>query len=473
MKLDSDFEDQTLSRSLRDITYLKGAAKILDAHHFGTAQHSWIWSVVKDVWERFRERTSAKYLVARARSDFPKDEDRRAYVELAKRLYKLRPDVSGSSLEQVQLFARTVRAQLVLEKAATDLGKGRIDDVYNGFRGAGQHDLKKVQYTHTEWITRFAERQAERKYRREHPEEFTSIPTGLKRLDSIIGGIQLGEVGLVLGTTGRGKSIMLSNFAHVAVKHKFNVVYFAFEMPARQVAMRQDARWLKMAYKKFKDYDFLPSELRQIKYRLKKVHARYANKMHIISMPVRTADINAVRNALDDLKMEHDFVPQLILMDSPDHLLPTGAAESFRLDQANIYWAVKALAEDEGYAIWASTQAGKEYVKQLATAESASESYDKARIADLMVSINEPFRKSRATKVVDDDGDWDESKETGGISPDVPTRGKYLELFLAKYRDGKSAVTVPLDAELEKMLIQEAGVIDDEDDSTEHLEAAE
>jgi replicative DNA helicase len=455
MKLDIDFEEQVLAKSVRDADYLKKAARICDAHHFATKQHAWFWQVVKDTWERFREVTSAKYMVAKARTDFPKEEDRAPYLELARKLYKLKPDTAGGALEQLELFVRTVNAQLALEKAAKELEKGKVDEVYDTFRGAGQRDARRTEYTHTTWIEQFEERQKERKYRREHPEEFTSIPTGFKKLDDIITGIQLGEVGLVLGTTGRGKSIMLTNLAYTAVKHGYEVAYFGFEMPARQIAMRQDARWLQMAYKKFKDYDFTTEELVFIDRRLKRMKKRFENKFHIVSMPVRSATLSTVRNALDDLRIEHKFRPKLVIMDSADHLLPEGKAESYRLDQANVYWGVKGMAEEEGYAVWSSTQAGKEYVKTLATAEAASESYDKARIADLMVSINEPFRRTRATKVVSDDDDWDESKEDGGITPEVKTRGKYLELFLAKYRDGKSAVTVPLDAELEKMLIQE------------------
>lgn len=462
MRLDLDFEDQVLAKSVRDLDYMKKAARICDSHHFGTPQHSWFWTVIKDVWDRFRERTSAKYLLARARHDYPDDEARAPYVELARKLYKLKPDTAGGSLEQLETFVRTVNGQLALEKAAKALEKGKIDDMYEAFRAAGRKDATRTEYTHTTWIEQFEARQAERKYRREHPEEFTCIPTGFKRLDAIISGIQLGELGLVLGTTGRGKSIMLTNLAYIGVKHGFNVVYFGFEMPARQIAMRQDARWLQMPYKKFKEYDFTAAELRFIDGRLKRMKKRFANKFHIISMPVRTATLATVRAALDDLRSDHKFRPQLVVMDSADHLLPDGKSESFRLDQANVYWGVKGMAEEDGYAVWSSTQAGKEYVKMLATAEAASESYDKARIADLMVSINEPFRKSRATKVVDDDEDWDESKEDGGVADTVKTRGKYMELFLAKYRDGKSAVSVPLDAELEKMLIQEAGLEDEE-----------
>ena len=272
----------------------------------------------------------------------------------------------------------------------------------------------------------------------------------MSRLDRIITGIQIGELGLVLGTTGRGKSIMLTNLAYHAVSRGYTTAYFAFEMPARQIAQRQDARWLQMPYRKFKEYDFSPSELREIKARLDKMRPRFQDKFQIFSMPVRSADINAVRQALDDARIEDGFKPQLLLFDSADHLLPTGRSESFRLDQASVYWACKGLAEEDGYAVWSSTQAGKEYAARTATAEAASESYDKGRIADIMISLNEPRKHSRATKVLDDEDD-DEDEES--MAPTA--RGKFMELYLAKYRDGASKLTIPLDAELEKMLISE------------------
>ncbi|MGW8178188.1 MAG: DnaB-like helicase C-terminal domain-containing protein [bacterium] len=453
MKFAIEFEEEVLARSIRDVMYLKKASRVLDAHHFGTKHHSWVWKQIRDIWDTYREPTTGKMLLVRAKRDFPDKDDRKPYLELCRKLLKLKPKAAASALDELSKFVRAVNAQLALEKAATALEKDKLDEVYDTMRQVGERDLKPREYTRVKWIEGFEERQAERKHRREHPEEYVSIPTGMARLDRIITGIQIGELGLVLGTTGRGKSIMLTNLAYYAVSRGYPTAYFAFEMPARQIAMRQDARWLQMPYRKFKEYDFSPSELRGIKARLDKMRPRFSDKFQIFSMPVRSADINAVRQALDDARIEDGFKPQLLLFDSADHLLPTGRSESFRLDQANVYWGCKGLAEEDGYAIWSSTQAGKEFATRTATAEAASESYDKGRIADIMVSLNEPRKHSRATKVLDEDDDEDDDEET--MAPTA--RGKFMELYLAKYRDGASKLTIPLDAELEKMLISEIG----------------
>lgn len=453
------FEEQILSRALRDVSYLKRAARICDVHHFGTKHHAWIWKQIRDVWDTYREPCSPKMLVARAKREFADADDRAPYLQLAKKLLKKKPKAAASALDELSIFVRFVNAQLALEKSAKALEGGNLDDVYDTMRTVGQRDLKPREYTQVRWIEEFAERQSERKHRREHPEEYTAIPTGLKRLDRIVTGVQLGELALVLGTTGRGKSVFLNNLAYHAMKVGYNVAYFGFEMPARQIAMRQDARWLQMAYKKFKDYDFTPSELRDIDRRLKRMKTKWAGRFQIFSMPVRSATINTVRGALDDARIESGFRAQLLILDSADHLLPDGKSESFRLDQANVYWGSKRLAEEDGYAVWSSTQAGKEYVNKTATAEAASESYDKGRIADLMLTLNEPKKHSRATTVVDDDEEDDDADDDDDIS--VATEGRYLEAHLAKYRDGESRISIPLDAQFSKMMITEAGDSED------------
>jgi len=274
------------------------------------------------------------------------------------------------------------------------------------------------------------------------------IPSGFKRLDAIIGGIQPGELGLVLATTGKGKSIFLTNLAYYAVKMGFSVVYFALEMPARQIAARQDARWLGINYKKFKEYNFSPSELRTIERKKKGARKKWKDKLRIISMPLKRCDINKITSCLDDMK-DTGFEPQLILMDSADHMNPVGKVESHRLGQASVYWDMKTLAESEGYAVWSSTHAGREWAKAVATAEASGESYDKSRIADIVCSLNTPESKSRSTRItMDDDEEGEEEKSKMAT-------GTYVEMYLAKYRDGASRVSIPMDADFSKMYLTE------------------
>lgn len=449
MKFNKKFEEEILAQALKDIDYLKKASRILDTHHFNSQQFSWLWKVISDVWNKYRELASVRLILTRARVDFPKDEEREAYIELVNRLYRKKLKAPKATLDQLVIFTRTVNAQLSMEKAATYLEKNKLDHVYDTLRNLTRKDLKPRDYTKIDWIEEFEQRQQERREQKENPQEKTVIPTGFKRLDKIISGIQESELGLVLATTGKGKSVMLSNLAFTSVKRGFPTVYFALEMPARQIAMRQDARWLGMSYNKFKNYDFTPSELRKIDKKLKRIHKSWKGKLKIISMPLRRADINTIRGALDDLQTDEGFVPKLICIDSGDHLQSANKTESFRLQQTSVYWDLKTLAED-GFAVWSSTHAGREWAKLIATAEATGESYDKARIADIVLSLNTPQRKSRSTRIaITDSGEEVEEEEN------ISTVGEYVELYLAKYRDGRSRVIIPMDAEFSRMFIKE------------------
>lgn len=460
---DIEFEDAVIAQCLRDDGYLRAAVRIADAHHFGTKEHAWVWKTISANWTKFRERPHATLIIAAARAEFKKDDERKPYLALVARLLKTPPTGPKAALEELRKFVRQVNAQLAGEKIAEALEKGDVEAAEKAAAGVAKSGLASDQnWTYVSWIEEFEERQAARKFEKEHPELFKIIPTGLPKLDKALGGgIRKGEVGLIMGTTGRGKSILENNITHAGISRKHPCAAFALEMPARQVAARHDSRWSGYEYSKFKTYDFKPSELRELEARLLKAKKAYAKLLHIFSMPVRSADIRTVRNALEWLKGEKGIEPAFVVLDSADHLKAIDQSlDSFRLQQAEVYWSVKELAEELGIAVWTTVHAGREWAVQLATAEATSESYDKARIADIICSVNDPNaknigRRRKAVEIVVDEEAEDEPAEVKGYDAMEEGRRR-MELFLAKYRDGVSQLKIPLDCDFARMTIKEA-----------------
>jgi replicative DNA helicase len=446
ISFDIEFEEDVLAKSLQDIEYLKTASRLLNAHHFQSPAHGWVWKTVRDVWTSFAERPTPKVLMARAAADFAKDEDEeRSHLELVARLYRKKVESPKATLDVLAQFVRFVSVQVALEGGADALEKGEVDKAFNVLRKVTLQDLRPKAYKVSRWMEDWDERQRERKHRAEHPDEYVVVPTGLRRLDDIILGVQAGELAMVMGTTGRGKSIFLTHIGYQAIIRNFGVVHFSLEMPVRQVEARYDSRFTGVAHKKFKVFDFNAEELRLMESRVKKNRERLKNRLRILSMPLRRCNINTVRHAIDEMRME---IPvQVVIIDSGDHMQSLDKYDSKRIEQAEVYWDLKTLAEEEGLGVWTSTQAGREWEKKIATAEAASESYDKARIADMVVSLNSPESRTRSTKVV-------EGEAEEGVGAKVMKRST-LELFLAKYRDGEGKVRIPLDADFSRMLIQE------------------
>jgi len=441
---DLGFEEELLAQCLKDVEFTKTAFRLVEAHHFSSPIHAWVWKVIAETWKNFAERPSVKVFSARAERDWPSEAERTVGLELVVKLFRLKPESPRASLAELQRFVRFVGLQVAMEGAVKALEKDNIDKAFEVVRKAILRDLRPKSYKESKWIEEFEQRQRDRKHRAEHPDEYVSIPTGLKRLDDVVSGLQAGEVGLVVGTTGRGKSIFLNHLGYQAILHGYGVVHFSLEMPVRQVAARYDSRFTMLAHKKFKAFDFTGEELRMIEARLTKMREKLSGKLRIVSMPLRRCDIHAVKNTVEEVRGEMKV--DLVIVDSGDHMQSVVRYDAKRLEQAEVYWDLKTLAEEDALAVWSSTQAGREWENRVAGSEAVSESYDKARIADMILTLNQPSRKSRSTRV----GEEEELAASGEAKKGV------LELFLAKYRDGESKVRIPLDPDFSRMYIKEA-----------------
>lgn len=460
---DADFEHDIIACALRDEHFLKRAVRVCDAHVFSNRESSWMWKVISETWASFGERATSRLVLARAEDEFKEPEKRKPYIATALKLFKHKATAPKAALDELAKFVRQVNLQISLEESARLLEKGALDDAEAAMYKGARSVARERNYVHIDWWKNFEERQAARKHEREHPEEFTIVPTGLKQLDKALsGGARKGEVCLIMGTTGRGKSVLLNNVTHASIRHGFNAVYFALEMPARQVATRADALWSGMRYDQFKGFEFKPSELRELMERRRRGMKRYKDKFHIISMPVKSADIRTLKGALDDLREEHGFIPSLVAVDSGDHMRSVDKTlDQYRLQQAEVYWSLKQLAEEDGYVLWSTVHAGREWAHQIATSEATSESYDKARIADLIVSLNDPnSRPGRRKKTIIEEDDDDEEEEVK-TKDATEASSRRMELYLAKYRDGVSKLKIELDADFSRMRLKE---VDDKAD---------
>lgn len=449
MTFDLEFEESIIAAALKDTDFLKQASRLLDAHHFASPSLGWVWKVVRETWTRFAERVTPKILMARASTDFKDEDDERVHLELVAKLYRIEPASPKAALDELGRFVRFVTLHTTLEEATRALEKNDVDKAFEAVRKTSLLDLRPKSYKMTRWMEEFDERQRSRKHKAEHPDEYTLVPTGLKKLDDIILGVQAGELALIMGTTGRGKSIFLVHVGYQAIIRGFSVVHFTLEMPDHQIAARYDSRFTGMEHKKFKTFGFTGEELRIIDAKVSKNRERLKDKLRIISMPIRAANINAVRHAIEEVRAEMPV--DMVIIDSGDHMQSVRKFDQKRIEQAEVYWDLKTMSEEDEIPVWSSTHAGREWESKIATAEAAAESYDKSRIADMVLTLNSPKARSRTTKVVEEDEEDAEEGPGGAV-----VKRSSLELYLAKYRDGEGKVRIPLDADFAKMLIREA-----------------
>ena len=96
--------------------------------------------------------------------------------------------------------------------------------------------------------------------RREFPERYKGIPSGFPPIDMMTSGWLPGELILVLGRPGQGKSILLLNFGYHAYLERKNVVYVTVEMSLEQQKRRFFSMSTGIKYDKIKNPDLMDEQ---------------------------------------------------------------------------------------------------------------------------------------------------------------------------------------------------------------------
>ena len=133
------------------------------------------------------------------------------------------------------------------------LGKGKIEEAVTHLKrevmmlGGHKKDRPIVP------LTDIAERLALLRDKQAHPEKYHGIKTGFKTFDDITGGLFPGEMTLLAGITGTGKSTMCRNFSYGVINSgPNNVLYITNEEYLEQVQYKFDSLLTGIKYKDFK-----------------------------------------------------------------------------------------------------------------------------------------------------------------------------------------------------------------------------
>ena len=81
-----------------------------------------------------------------------------------------------------------------------------------------------------------------------YKESITTIPTGLRKIDEIGGGLALGKFGMIVSTSGGYKTGTGVNFAYKSAYDGLNTVYVSGEEPGYDIAQRFNARMFGINY---------------------------------------------------------------------------------------------------------------------------------------------------------------------------------------------------------------------------------
>lgn len=292
-----------------------------------------------------------------------------AVVEQLRESYKIDNNDAEYVREEFSNFCKNQQLKSALLTSVDLLNSGMYDDIRSLIDSALKAGMDKN-------IGHEYSKDVESRYR---PDARVIIPTPWADINKLLmGGLGGGDLGLVFGNPGGGKSWMMVALAGHAVKQGFNVVYYTLELGEVYVGKRFDAF-------------FVNESVNQIHLHRKKVENeinRLEGKLIVKEFSMGKATVQTLESHISKLR-DMDIKPDLIIIDYID-LLRSPKRSSDRKDEIDdVYIAIKGLARELDTPIWSVSQVNRSGAQDdIIQGDKAAGSYDKIMISDFCMSLS-------------------------------------------------------------------------------------
>jgi len=180
--------------------------------------------------------------------------------------------------------------------------------------------------------------------KRAHPEKYLGIRTGFRTYDRKTGGLYKGEMLLLAGITGLGKSTACKQVAKniVELNPGRNVLHIANEEYLEQVESKYDAVWSEVPYQDFKKATISDEDFRKWAGKMEALRTGSAGRLFVKEVPAFT-DVTLIERAyreLENLGVKID----VIVIDHLPHVVPVQKAWGENDERAKAASEVKELA---------------------------------------------------------------------------------------------------------------------------------
>jgi len=246
--------------------------------------------------------------------------------------------------------------------------------VTNDFDSIRQIILNALKIGEVRSIGHEYEKDVETRYREDNR---SPIPFPWDTFNNITqGGVGKGELAIVFGNPGGGKSWAIIAMAAHAAKLGFNVLYYTLELSETYVARRIDANLLNVPVDQITKHR---AEVEQIVESL-------PGKIKVKEFPSGKTTLDGIEQHIEQLKTQYEFNPDIIFIDYID-LLKNSARDRLEGTE-DIYTSVRGLARELGLPIVTPSQANRTGAKSdIIEGDNIAGSYSKLMIGDIVVSL--------------------------------------------------------------------------------------
>ena len=290
-------------------------------------------------------------------------------IEQLKEAYKASNEDQEYVEQEFANFCKNQQLKKALLSSVDLLEKGQYDDIRYLIDSALKAGMDKN-------LGHEYEKDTESRYR---AEDRNPIPTPWPHVNEMLqGGLGAGDVGIIFGNPGGGKSWMLTALGAMPVSLGYTVAHYTLELSEGYMGRRYDATFTGI---RVQDLGLHRQEVNDMVNNLK-------GKLIIKEFSMGKASISSIEAHIQKMT-DLGTRPDLIIIDYVD-LLKSKRKSIDRKDEIDdIYISTKALARDLKLPIWTVSQVNRAGAKDdVIEGDKAAGSYNKIMIADFAMSLS-------------------------------------------------------------------------------------
>lgn len=410
-----EYQVKVLSYMLANGSFRDIASEAIEDSHFANRALQWYFSTIKNSPVQLTATTLREELIKAAKTKSIKEAEVDKVVSYYQTISK--PPLPFEEQHIQDTFTKFIRTQAMKQAilSSFDLIKNeQWDDVVEAVERARNTGMDVLSIG-TNYFTEFEQRLVNRINR----EEERKLSTGIPELDELTyGGLKTKQLGLIVGGSGRGKSIFLEWLARVGILLGQQVVYYTLELSAEDIADRFDSLFCHIR----------PNELKSMNEpaykQLHSYHQRFGNNLIIKEYPEDEATIHTIKAHYKQLAAI-GVTPGLVIIDYLDLMKPHRNYNDINQEQAAVAKATRGMAKEFNTRVWSALQLNRSGMA-METADESGISGSISRLYTTDISIILAQTK-------------DEKED------------EVMRLFINKNRNGKAMRTVKIATDFEHM----------------------
>lgn len=419
-----DYQVKVLAYMLQNPNFALIAKEAIDREHFANRALQWYFDTIGNAPVSLSPVTLREELLRAASKKIIKEHE----VDKVASYYNfVKQPVLPFEEQHIQdTFSKFIRRQ-AMKQAILDsmdlIKQDQWDEVVERVETARNKGLDILTIGHR-FFADFEQRLANRQTK----DDIRRLSTGIPELDALMyGGLKNKQMGLVVGGSGRGKSIFLEWLARVGILMGQQVVYYTLELSEEDISERFDSLFCHIK----------PQELKSLNDKvyqeLHKYHQRFGNSLIVKEYPEDEASINTIKAHYKQLA-SIGVKPGLVIIDYLDLMKPHRHYHDINQEQASIAKACRGMAKSFNTRVWSALQLNRGGMVQETPDESGlAGSISRMYTADALI-IMAQTKEEREDSV--------------------------MRLFIKKNRNGPAERTVKIATDFEHMTFY-AGSVND------------